>query len=123
MENKDYQTYDSMIETAVKWLLWCHRENQSDLGFSNFQSLSERNLWLMNIGNIYSTVSGGRPIYIDFSLKYLYLRYIKKLKYYRPIKKNQRIFWIDIDAFLEDVRQSYDQKDNIFAEIYKEYYK
>lgn len=123
MEQKDYQTFDSIVETSMKWLLWNYRENDCDLGFSNLTSLSERNLWLMNIGNIYSTVSGGRPIYLKFSLRYLYLKYVKRFKQLRFATKRHQIFWIDTDAFLEDVRQAFNQNEKIFAEIYQEYYK
>ena len=119
----DTGLYDSIIETAVKWLLWNRREHESDIGFSHIDELSERNLWLIQVGDIYSTVSGGRPIYMNFSFNYLYLRYIKKIRHLRRYSKKKDIFMIDADGFLEDLAFSHNVDESIFAKIYKEYYK
>ena len=124
MEKIDYGFYDSIDNTATRWLAWNLNEHKK-IGFCCTFGGNQQELWLLCMArnlNIYSE----EVIYIQTSIfNYLWLKYIKKFKFLRKYnaRKHQDVFLIDGIAFIEQVAEACGATIDTIADIYETYYR
>ena len=124
MEKIDYGFYDSIDNTATRWLAWNLNEHKK-IGFKYIDGSRFEELWLLCMArnlNIYSE----EVVYIKTSLlNYLWLRFFKKFKFLRRYhaREHQDVFLIDGIAFIEEVAEACNATVDIIANIYEIYYK
>ena len=124
MEKIDYGFYDSIDNTATRWLAWNLNEHKK-IGFTYIDGSRPQELWLLCMArnlNIYSE----KVVYIKTSLfNYLWLRFFKKFKFLRKYRKHkhQDVFLIDGIAFIEEVAEACNATVDVIADIYEIYYK
>ena len=124
MEKIDYGFYDSIDNTATRWLAWNLKEHKK-IGFKCIDGSRLQELWLLCMArnlNIYSE----EVIYIKTSLfNYLWLRFFKKFKFLRKYRKrkHQDVFLIDGITFIEEVAEACNATVDVIANIYVIYYK
>ena len=123
MEKTDYGFYDSIDNTATRWLAW-NLDKRKKLGF-NYLGLDARSLWFLSmVRNLYTYCE--TSFYINSSLfTYLWLRYIKKFKFLRRYRKrkHQDVYLIDAIAFVEEVAAACNTVPETIDKIYEIYYK
>lgn len=124
MEKIDYGFYDSIDNTATRWLAW-NQEKNGKIGFACISANDEKHLWLLCMArNLYTY--NEKPIYIDTSvIEYLWLRFVKKFRFLRRYRarKNKEIYSIDAIVFIEEVCKACNIVPEMIAQIYEIYYK
>ena len=124
MEKIDYGFYDSIDNTATRWLAWNLQEHKK-IGFDCINAFDPKSLWLMSMArNLY--IYSKTNFYIKSSFfDYLWLRFIKKFKFLRYYhkKKHSDVFLIDAIAFIEEVANTCNATPEIIEEIYDTYYR
>ena len=124
MEKNDYSFYDSIDNTATRWLAWNVQEHKK-IGFTCITGGRADDLWVLCMArNLYAY--GEVLFYIDTSfINYLWLRYIKKfkfLRYYRK-RKHKDVFLIDAIDFVEEVITACKATPDVISKIYDIYYR
>ena len=124
MEKIDYGFYDSIDNTATRWLAWNLQEHKK-IGFTCINASNVKDLWLMHMAqNLY--VYSETLMYIKTPFfDYLWLRFIKKfkfLRYYRK-RKHEDVFLIDAVAFTEEVTKACNTTTDVIEKIYDTYYR
>lgn len=124
MEKIDYGFYDSIDNTATRWLAW-NQDKKGKIGFTCISADDKTHLWLLCMArNLY--IYNEKPIYIDTSvIGYLWLRFVKKFKFLRlyRARRNKEIYSIDAIGFIEEVCKACNTVPEMVAQIYEIYYK
>lgn len=121
-----FKLYDSINTTAVRWLTYQHKTNNKSLGILNFDNKNISHLWFLHMLESYRVFNDYDNYYIDCGFfKYLYIRYIKKFKGARR-KKNVDVLMINVDVFIQELIESFEEnlkiEPSIVEKIYKEYW-
>ena len=124
MEKIDYGCYDSVENTAVRWLAW-NLDRKGQIGFEPIHKEDYKSLWIICVArNLHMYVD--RPIYVKCSfLDFLYLKYIKKfkfIKFYRA-RKCPNVYLINVAAFAESVTTACGTTVETVGKIYDAYYR
>ena len=121
MEEK-YLLYDSINTTAVRWLTLYQRDQCKEIGILKFNN-SVTHLWFLKMLENYRIFNNYSSYYINCNFwEYLRLRYIKKFKGLRRVKKNQNIALIDADVFIDELTTAFQVDVSIIGEIYEKYW-
>ena len=124
MEKIDYGFYDSIDNTATRWLAWNLNEHKK-IGFTCLSAFDPKDLWILCIArNLY--VYSETNFYIKASFfDYLWLRFIKKFKFLRfyRSRKHQDVFLIDTIDFVDEVTKALNTTPDTIEEIYDTYYR
>lgn len=120
MEEKE-KFYDTVLATGARWMMARYRSlpHIDALGVKKI-SLNNISYGFLLIAQIYQIYEGtfcfGGNIFT-----YLYLKYIKKLKFLqRPSKRN--IDYIDANVFCTELGEYFKSDKTLIGEIYKHYY-
>ena len=123
MEKEDYGFYDSIDNTATRWLAW-NLDTHKKIGFQ-YLGTEPRSMWLLCITrNLYTYCEADFYINSSYFL-YLWLRYVKKFKFLRFYRKrkHQDVFLIDSITFVEEVAEACNITPEVIDVIYETYYK
>lgn len=119
----DYDKYDAINTLAARWLVWNSKEKKKPLGIKQFKCKKLTHMWLLNIMNSFSIVSGYVDFYLDCSFwTYLYIKYIKKFKHAKRFK-GQDVFLIEPELFAAEVCGHFGERPDIVKYIYEGYWK
>ena len=124
MEKIDYGFYDSIDNTATRWLAWNLQEHK-EIGFTCVSASDPKDLWVLCMARNLYTYSE-KVMYINTSfIDYLWLRYIKKFKFLRFYRKrkHQNVFLIDIITFMEEIVTAFNTTTDTIEKIYDTYYR
>ena len=123
MEKIDYGFYDSINNTATRWLAW-NLDTKKKIGFK-YLGTDPRSMWLLCMArNLYVYCENNFYIKSSYFL-YLWLRYVKKFKFLRFYKKrkHQDVFLIDAITFIEELTTTCNTVPEMIDTIYESYYK
>ena len=124
MEKIDYGFYDSIDNTAARWLAW-NLEGKDSIGFTCINGVDESNLWLLSIARHLYTYSE-KPIYLDCNwIDYLWIKYILRFKFVKHYnkRKNNNVFLIDAIEFIKEIADNFKINEKTLEEIYDVYYR
>ena len=113
--------FDAILTTGARWLMVRKRDFPYIDGFAiKDVKLNDLTYGFLAIARVYVTYEDS--FYIQTNIfKYLYLKYIKRFKFLKRINGNI-VDYIDVNIFLSELVNAFDEKLLIIEEIYKHYY-
>lgn len=113
--------FDAILTTGARWLMVRKRLLPYIDGFAiKDVKLNNFTYGFLSIARVYVTYEGS--FYIKTNIfKYLYLKYVKRFKFLKWINGNI-VDYININIFLSELVNAFDEKLSIIEEIYKHYY-
>lgn len=119
--DKNFNLYDSINTTAVRWLTHLQKLHCKTLGIEKFNRKNDTHIWFLHMLESYRVYNDYNCYYLDCNLfDYLYIRYIKKFKGARRMKKDG--FMINVGVFINELTEAFNTDTFIIEEIYKEYW-
>lgn len=119
--DKNFNLYDSINTTAVRWLTYLQKLHCKTLGIEKFNRKNDTHIWFLHMLENYRVYNNYDYYYLDCNLfDYIYIRFIKHFKGARRMKKDG--FMINVGVFINELTEAFNTDTFIIEEIYKEYW-
>lgn len=117
-----YELYDGINTTAMRWLAYHYDLSKKSVLFYNYKDKDAFN-WLLKVTNLFCQTYGKTFYVICPKWKYLYLRYIRRLKKIRFFTGQTDLFNIDVQVFIQELLNSFNTSVDTIYDIYNTYYR